>query len=227
MTGTPDGADVFAGRVAAVVGASRGLGFALATRLGAAGAQLVAVARTVGGLEELDDAVTSAGGPKPVLVPLDITDADGVDRLGAAVFERFGRVDLLALVAAQSSPLSPAAYAAPKDVERAFAVNAMAQWRLIRSFDLLLRQSERPRLLYVADRSPGDQLWSAYAASKSAGETFARAYAAETAAVRLHLAAPPAMPTALRARTHPSEDRAKLTPVHDVADAILADLTAE
>ena len=204
--------------IAVVTGASRGLGFALAERLGAAGAQIVAVARTVGGLEELDDRIVAAGGPNALLVPLDLADGDGVDRLGAALFERFGRVDILAHCAAQSAPLSPIAHGAQKDVEKAFAVNAEATRRLIRSLDLLLRQSSAPRLLYTADRKAGERFWGAYGASKAAGEAYVASYVAETKQIIAHIVEPPPMPTALRARSHPGEDRSTLTPAAAVAD---------
>lgn len=211
----------FAEKIALVTGASRGLGFALAERLATAGAQVVAVARTVGGLEDLDDRVRAGGGPKPLLVPLDLADGDGVDRMGAALFDRFGRLDLLAHCAAQAAPLSPVAHGAEKDVEKAFAVNAEGTRRLLRSVDLLLRQSAAPTLYYPADRKAGAKFWGAYGASKAAAEAYVASYAAETPQIRALIGEPPAMPTALRARAFPSEDRAGLTPVGTVADDLL------
>lgn len=207
----------FETRIALVTGASRGLGFALAERLGAGGAQVIAVARTVGGLEELDDAITAAEGLKPVLVPLDLAEGDGADQMGGALFERFGRIDILAHCAAHSTPLSPVAYGAEKDALRAFAVNAEGTRRLIRSMDGLLRQSDAPVLFYAADRKAGQKFWGAYGASKAAGEAYVASYAAETPKIRTVIVEPPAMPTALRARTHPGEDRSRPAKPRDVA----------
>lgn len=216
----------FDGRIALVTGASRGLGFALAERLGADGAQVIAVARTVGGLEELDDAIGAAGGPKPVLVPLDLSAGDAVDQMGGALFERFGRIDILAHCAAHSTPLSPVAYGAEKDAARAFAVNAEGTRRLIRSMDGLLRQSDAPALMYTADRKAGGKFWGAYGASKAAGEAYVASYAAETPKIRALIMEPPAMPTALRARAFPSEDRSGLAKPREVAAEMAKELAA-
>lgn len=216
----------FAGRVALVTGASRGLGRALAEQLGAAGAQLVAVARTVGGLEEMDDAVQQAGGPKALLAPLDLADGEGIDRLGGALHERFGRVDILVHAAAHAAPLTPTAHLEPKELDRLLAINATATARLIRSIDPLLRVAEKPQAVFVIDRKSGAPFWGGYGASKAAGEALARSYGAESGAgerpVATHLFEPPPMPTALRARTHPGEDRAHLTACAVVAGRVLA-----
>lgn len=214
------------GTVALVTGASRGLGRAIAEQLGAAGAQIVAVARTVGGLEEMDDAIQRAGGPKALLAPLDLSDLDGVDRLGAALHERYGRLDMLVHAAAHAAPLTPAAHLEPKELERLMSVNAVATARLIRSLDPLLRLSGAGRAVFMIDRKAGAPFWGGYGASKAAAEALARSYAAEAAtgerAVDVHLFEPPPMPTALRARTHPGEDRAHLTPCAVVAGRVTA-----
>ena len=209
-------------KIALVTGASRGLGYSVAKALAAQGSQIVAVARTVGGLEELDDAICSAGGLKPVLVPLDITDGDGVDRLGAALFERFGKVDLWVHCAAQGAPLSPAAHVKPKDLQKLWAVNTAATQRLIASIDPLLRQSQNGQALICVDEKAGGQYWGAYGATKAAAAAIAESYAAETPGVQVHLYAPPALPTAVRARTHPGEDRSALTPTDVGAQEIVA-----
>lgn len=218
-------------RLALVTGASRGLGRAVAEQLGARGAQVVAVARTVGGLEEVDEAIQAAGGPGAVLVPLDITDGDGVDRLGAALFERFGRLDHLVHAAAEGPSLTPVSHLRPKDIERQFAVNAVAAARLIRSLAPLLAisadQERRPSALYATDEKAALANWGAYGAAKAAAASMFSAYAAETKKVRVVLHQPPAMPTALRARTHPGENRATLTPVAAAAAALTEALLAE
>src|SRR6186997_2208621 len=135
-------------RIALVTGASRGIGHATALALAKAGAHVVAVARTVGGLEELDDEIRAAGG-SATLVPLDLKDFDGIDRLGAALYERWKRLDVLFANAGILGQLSPIGHIPPKVWEDVMAVNVTANWRLIRSFDPLLRQSESGRALFM------------------------------------------------------------------------------
>ena len=221
----------FSGAVALVTGASRGLGRAVAEQLGAAGAQIVALARTVGGLEEMDDAVQSAGGPKALLAPLDLTDLDAIDGLGAALHQRYGKVDILVHAAATASPLTPAAHLEPKDLNQLMTINAAATARLIRSIDPLLRLGQRREAVFMIDRKGGAPFWGGYGASKAAAEALARSYAAECAAaeqpIHVHLYEPPPMPTALRARTHPGEDRSQLTPCAVVAGRVVALLSEQ
>lgn len=211
-------------KICLVTGASRGIGRAVAEALGRSGAQVVAVARTVGGLEEVDDAIQRAGGPAALLVPLDLTDGDGVDRLGAALFERFGRVDLLVHAAAQAAPLSPVAHATPKDMEAAVAVNVLATHRLIRSIDPLLRQAEAPQAVFFTHARAGQKFWGAYGASKAAMAALAQSYDQETPKVRVTLFEPPASPTALRGRTHPGDDGSTLPPVAETAARLLEEI---
>lgn len=210
-----------ADRIALVTGASRGLGFAVARALGARGDHVVAVARTVGGLEELDDAIRPGGGAT-TLVPLDITDDPGLARLGRAIFDRWGRLDLWVHCAAQAAPLSPAAHVVEKEFDRAMAVNARALVRLIAMLEPLLTTG---RVVICDDPATGP-FHAAYAASKAAARTIATAWAAERRAIgpRVTLFTPPPMPTALRARFHPGEDRSRLTDPASVADALLATL---
>lgn len=200
----------FAGRIALVAGASRGLGRALALGLAREGATVVAVARTVSGLETLDDAVAAAGGPAPVLVPLDLTELDLLDRLGGQLHERFGRLDIAVLNAAVLNALSPVAMGEKPLWQKVFALNVFAHQRLLRSLDPLLRAGTGGGEVIgitCAAAAQADAYWGAYAASKRAFEAMALAYAAETAGrgTRCWLADPGPMQTALRAQAFPGE----------------------
>jgi NAD(P)-dependent dehydrogenase (short-subunit alcohol dehydrogenase family) len=218
----------FEGRVALVTGASRGLGHAVAEQLGAEGAHVLALARTVGGLEELDDAIKAAGGAA-TLVPLDLTDDPALERLGAAIFERWGRLDFWVHTAVHAAPLSPADHVAEKDLDRCLAVNARAPQRLMRVLDPLLRAAPAGRAVLLDDAPAGEKFHGLYAASKAAARAFALSWAAEKAhsSVKVWLARPPAMPTALRRRMRPGESDEGLAQPRDVAttliDAIAAD----
>ncbi len=180
-------------RIALVTGASRGIGYATALALAKVGAHVVAVARTVGGLEELDDAVRKLGG-SATLVPLDLNDYPGIDRLGLALHERFGRLDVLIGNAAVLGPLSPLGHVEAKAWDEVMAVNVTANWRLIRAMDPLLRASDAGRVVFVSSgvAALAAAYWGPYAVSKAALETLARTYAAETATtnVRVNLFAP-------------------------------------
>ncbi len=221
MTGVP-----LEGQVALVTGASRGFGFAAAAALGAAGAHVIAVARTTGGLEELDDRIAGAGG-SATLVPLDICDDPGLGRLGAAIHGRWGRVDLWLHTAFHAAPLQPVEHIDAKDLDRDLAVNIRAFERLIRVVDPLLRLAPCPVALIAADDAATIKFHGSYAASKAAQSALARAWAAESGS-RIAIAeiVPPPMPTALRARFYPGEDRSSLCPV-DCAAARLIDRLAK
>ncbi|MGH2342442.1 SDR family NAD(P)-dependent oxidoreductase [Segnochrobactraceae bacterium EtOH-i3] len=217
---------IFEGRVAVVTGASRGIGRAVAYALGASGAQVVAVARTVGGLEELDDAICAAGGPKPVLVPLDITDFPAIDRLGAALFERFGKVDILVGNAGALGQLSPLGHVEPKTWDKVMSLNVTANWRLIRSLDPLLRRSDAGRAVFItsgAARS-AKAYWGPYSVSKAALDTLVRTYAAETRQthVKANLFNPGPVRTGMRAAAMPGEDPATLPAPEELVPHILA-----
>jgi NAD(P)-dependent dehydrogenase (short-subunit alcohol dehydrogenase family) len=138
-----------ADRIALVTGASRGIGYATALALAKAGAHIIALARTVGGLEELDDAVKLAGG-SATLVPLDLKDYAGIDRLGLALRERFGRLDVLVGNAGILGPLSPLGHVEAKAWDEVMAVNVTANWRLICAMDPLLRLSDAGRAVFVS-----------------------------------------------------------------------------
>ncbi len=214
------------GRIALITGASRGLGAALAERFAVEGARLILVARTTGGLEEVDDRVRAAGG-QATLVPQDLTSGRAIDELGGVVAQRFGRLDVLVGNAAELAPLSPVGHVDPKSFERMMALNATANYRLIRSFDPLLRASEAGSAIFVtADvaREPRP-FWGAYAASKAALEALVMAYAAETTrtGLRVNLVNPGPMRTRLRAIAYPGEDRDLLPAPADRTD-IFVDL---
>jgi len=214
-----------AGRIALITGASRGIGAAVARRFGAEGAQLILIARTQGGLEEVDDAVRSAGGQSAVLVPHDLKDGDSIDRLGAALYERFGKLDILVGNAAQLGILSPTGHVPPKIWQEVMAVNATANFRLLRSLDPLLRQSDGGRAIFVTDSiaAKSTAFWGPYAASKAALEALVRSYAAEVARsnIRVNLIAPPATATSLRAQAFPGEDPEKIAQPDSLTDVFL------
>src|SRR6266704_3354379 len=168
------------GRVALITGASRGIGAAVARRYAAEGAHVVLIARTVGGLEEVDDAVKAVGG-SATLLPLDLTDGARIDQIGPSIFQRFGRLDIFVGNAATLGPLSPMGHIDAKDWDRIIAVNLSANWRLVRTLDPLLRRSDSGRAIFVtcAVTTGVFPYWGAYAASKAGLETLARTYAGE------------------------------------------------
>src|SRR5712692_9302628 len=214
-----------ADRIALVTGASRGIGHAAALALAKAGAHVVAVARTVGGLEELDDAIKSAGGGSATLVPLDLKDYEGIDRLGLALHERFGRLDALVANAGILGPLSPLGHVEAKAWDEVMAVNVTANWRLICAMDPLLKFSDAGRVVFVSSGVATLPLayWGPYAVSKAALEALARTYAAETAStnVRINVLTPGPVRTRMRAQAMPGEDPMTLETPDQVADKIV------
>lgn len=211
-------------RIALVTGASRGLGYAAARALAGRGAHVIALARTTGGLEELDDEIVEGGGGA-TLAPLDLKDDPGLERLGAAIHERWGRLDLLVHCAAEAAPLSPAEHISAADLDKAIAVNFRIVQRLIRIADPLLRAAPAGQAAFVDDPARhGARFSGAYGASKAAAAALVSSYAQETAksGPLVWRAAPPPMPTAVRARSHPGEDRAKLASCAAVADRLVA-----
>jgi NAD(P)-dependent dehydrogenase (short-subunit alcohol dehydrogenase family) len=197
------------GRVAVVTGASRGIGRAAALGLAEAGAHVVAVARTVGGLEELDDAIKAKGG-SATLVPLDLKDSAGIDRLGAALYERWGKLDMLLGNAGLLGAITPLGHLEPKVWDEVMAINVTANWRLIRSLDPLLRKAEAGRALFLTSSASlrGQPFHGLYAASKAALNALVRTYAAEVATTRVkaNLLSPGPVRTRMRAQSRPGED---------------------
>jgi NAD(P)-dependent dehydrogenase (short-subunit alcohol dehydrogenase family) len=212
------------GRIALVTGASRGIGYHLARALGAEGAHVIAVARTVGGLEELDDDIR-AGGGEATLVPLDLADMAGIDRLGAAIHERWGKLDVLVANAGLLGVLSPVGHIEAKVFERVMTVNVTATWRLIRSTEPLLKKSDAGRGIVLSSGAAHRcrPFWGAYSASKAAVEALARTWAAETAnsALRVNSVNPGATRTAMRAQAFPGEDPASVPHPAEIAGRIL------
>lgn len=210
--------------IALVTGASRGIGAATALALAAAGAHVVALARTVGGLEELDDKIRHVGG-SATLVPLDLKDFAGIDRLGGALNERYGRLDIFVGNAGILGPLSPLGHVEPKAWDEVMAVNVSANFRLIRSLDPLLRLSRAGRVVFITSgaAAAARAYWGPYAVSKAALEVLARTYASETSttAVRVNLVNPGPTRTRMRAQAMPGEDPAALDSPDGVADRIV------
>ena len=198
------------GRVALVTGATRGIGRAAALALAGAGAEVIALGRTQGALEEFDDAVRAAGGTQPTLAPIDLTEPDGLDVLGAEVYRRHGRVDILVHAAAMLGGLWPVAHVDPRLWDRVVATNLTASYRLIRSMEPLLRKSEAGRAIFLTSGAAARPraFWGAYATTKAGMEAMVRAWADEIehTSVRAVLIDPGAMRTRMRAEAFPGED---------------------
>ena len=213
------------GRVALVTGASRGIGYFIARELAAAGAHVIAVARTVGGLEELDDEVKQAGG-QTTLVPLDLADMAGIDRLGGAIHERWGKLDVMVANAGVLGVLGPIGHIEAKVFDKVMLLNVNAVWRLMRTTDPLLRLSDAGRAILMSSGAAHSAraFWGPYAASKAALEALARSWADETknTALRVNSVNPGATRTAMRAQAMPGEDPMTLPHPSEVAKKIVA-----
>ena len=214
-----------ADRIALVTGASRGIGRATALALARAGAHVVAVARTVGGLEELDDEIRKLGG-SATLVPLDVRDDPGLGRLAAALNERYHRLDVLIGNAGIGGPSSPLTHVEPKAWDDVMAINVTANWQLIRHFEPLLRVSDAGRAVFISSGGAHNAraYRGPYGVSKAALEALARTFAAETAStnIRVNIFNPGPTRTRMRAAIMPGEDPMSLPPVEDVVEKIIA-----
>ncbi|HVU20699.1 MAG TPA: SDR family NAD(P)-dependent oxidoreductase [Rhizomicrobium sp.] len=215
---------VLQGRVALVTGASRGIGKAAAIALASAGAHVVLVARTVGGLEETDDIIQKSGG-SATLVPLDVRDFPALDRLGASIYERWSKLDAFLGNAGALGAITPLSHLEPKAFQELIDVNVTSNWRMIRSFDPLLRASDAGRALFVTSGAARKHtpFWGGYAMAKAALESLALTYAAECAStnVKVNLLSPGPLRTAMRARAMPGEDPQSLAPPEAVAPLIV------
>jgi len=212
------------GKIVLVTGASRGIGYHAALEAARRGAHVIAIARTVGGLEDLDDEIKALGG-EATLVPLDLRDGDGIDRMGRAIFERWGHLDGFVANAGVLGTITPLAHLDPKDFEQAFAINVGANYRLIRSLDVLLRQSEAGRAVFLSSGAAHGvwPFWGLYAATKAALEAMVRSYAEElnVSPVKANVFYPGAVRTQMRAKSHPGEDPGTLLKPADVAPALI------
>lgn len=224
-----------AGRVALVTGASRGIGRAVAKRFAAEGATVICVARTIGALEELDDEIADAAqnaasgsGGKAVLVPLDLRRFDEIDQMAAALFQRFGKLDILVGNAGDiGGGLAPIGHVDQKHFQAAFDINVTANYRLIRALDPLLRQSDAGRAMFVTDSlAQGAQpFWGVYAAGKAALQAIVTTWAAEVARItklRINLIDPGVVATRMREIAFPGEDQSKLAQPDDITETFVA-----
>lgn len=220
----------FEGRIALVAGASRGLGYATARELAAQGAHVLALARTVGGLEALDEEIRAAGG-SATLVPLDLAKADDteLERLATAVLERWGKLDLWIHTAIAAPPLAPVEHIGAADLDRTMAVNIRAPQRMIRVLDPILRRSSAGRAVhFTTTNAPPGRNHGAYLSSKAAADVLFSAWgqtiSAASQARVIDVTLPP-MATALRKRFHPGEDTSRLADPSVIATRLVAELS--
>ncbi|MCC0806662.1 SDR family NAD(P)-dependent oxidoreductase [Methylobacterium sp. W2] len=208
------------GRIALVTGCSRGIGRAAALALAEAGAHIVAVARTQGALEELDDAIRQAGS-SATLVPLDLTDFDAIDRLGLSIHERWAKLDVVVGNAGILGNLTPLGHVTPKTWAQVMDINVTANWRLLRSVDPLLRMSDAGRAIFVTSGASQKckAYWGPYSVSKAALDALVRTYAAETETtpIRAMLLNPGPLRTSMRKAAMPGEDETTLKTPDDLA----------
>jgi NAD(P)-dependent dehydrogenase (short-subunit alcohol dehydrogenase family) len=213
------------GRVALVTGASRGIGRAAALAFAKAGAHVVALARTSGALEELDDEIKAAGSDGATLVPVDLTDAAAIEKLGPALLQRWGKLDILLANAGILGPLTPLTHASPKEWARVFDINVSANWRLLKCVEPALQASDAPRVIMMSSGAAHKCLayWGPYSISKAAVEAMARTYAAETATtpMKVMLVNPGPLRTRMRAEAMPGEDPQTLRTPDELAPEIL------
>ena len=198
------------GRLALITGASRGIGAAVAKRFAAEGAHVILTARTTGALEEVDDAIQKETGAKATLVPMNLMEFDKIDQLGQAIYDRFGRLDIVVGNAAVLETLGPIATYDPKHWHRIMDTNVTANYRLIRSMDRLLRASDAGRAIFVTSGAAHGptHYWGPYAASKAALEMMVQTYALEVAKsnLRVNLVDPGVVRTRMRTQAFPGED---------------------
>lgn len=223
---SPDMEQTLLGKIALVTGASRGLGSAAAEWLAARGAHVVAVARTVGALEDLDDRIKAKGG-EATLAPIDLTDDDAVAYLCRSIYDRWGRADIWVHTAVHATALTPAPHIQPKDLDRNIATNIRALSRLIAMVDPLIAPSEAPMAIFFDDTWE-PKFGGAYGMSKAAQRALIECWQNENAkhGPRVHLLRPAPMPTATRARFFPGEARDSLARPADEAERLLAPLFA-
>ncbi|RDJ24149.1 SDR family NAD(P)-dependent oxidoreductase [Bosea caraganae] len=208
------------GRIALVTGASRGIGRAAALAFAQAGAHVVALARTSGALEELDDEINAIGG-SATLVPVDLGDAPAIEKLGPALLERWGKLDILLANAGILGPLSPLTHVQPNEWSKVFDTNVTANWRLIKTAEPALKASDAGRVIVMSSGAAHKcfAYWGPYSISKAAVEAMARTYAAETATTTLKvmMVNPGPLRTRMRAEAMPGEDPLTLRTPEELA----------
>ncbi len=212
------------GKIALVTGASRGIGYYAALAFAREGAHVIALAKTVGGLEDLDDAIQKAGG-SATLVPLDLMDFDALDRLGASIDERWGRLDIFLANAGILGGLSPLGHIDPKEFDKVMAINVTANWRLARSLDPLLKASTAGRVILMSSGAAQSckPFWGGYSISKAALEALGKTWANESAStnLKINMFNPGATRTAMRAQAMPGEDPSTLPHPSEVVEALI------
>jgi len=216
------------GRLALVTGASRGIGRAAARALAQAGAHVIIVARTVGGLEELDDEIRAMGG-NATLVPLDLRKLDKIDALGPTIYQRWGKLDILIGNAGVLGPMSPLAHVTADAWSQVLDINVTANWRLIRTLDPLLRRSDAGRAVFVSSAAAAARraYQGPYAVSKAALEALVKTYAHEVqdSSVRVNLLNPGPVRTGMRARASPGENP-ELLPLPEALGPMFVELSS-
>lgn len=215
----------FAGKLALVTGASKGIGAATARALAAAGAHVVLTARDVKGLEEVEDAIHAAGGTSTI-APVDLTEADGVARLATALRGRWDALDFLVISAAYLPTLTPVTQIEPKQFNQALTINVLATQALLANFDSMLKRAEAGRVIGLTSSvgAAPRAYWSAYGSSKAAFDNLLECYAREVEKIgniRVAIVDPGATRTAMRAKAYPGEDPATVKPPEEVADGIV------
>jgi NAD(P)-dependent dehydrogenase (short-subunit alcohol dehydrogenase family) len=225
MTETPSPDRPLAGLIALVTGATRGIGRASALGLAEAGAHVIAVGRTQGALEALDDAILKATGERATLVPLDLMKGDAIDQLGGVIYQRWGRIDILVHSAGLLGELTPASHLDPHIWDRVISINLTASYRLIRSMEPLLRKSAAGRAIFLTSGLAvrPKAFWGVYAASKAGLEGLVRCWAdeLETTSIKPTLLDPGAMRTAMRAKAYPGEDPESLPAPKEIAPLVV------
>ena len=217
-------ADLLKDRIALITGASRGIGAAVAKGFAAEGAHVILTARTIGGLEEVDDEIQAAGG-SATLVEMDLRDSLAIDRLGANIYDRWGKLDVLVANGGTLGQLTPIHQYDPDIWEEVIAVNLTANQRLVRSMDPLLRLSDAGRAIFVSSSAAHNSqpFWGAYAVSKAALDAMVRCYAAENvrSKLRINIINPGATRTGMRAAAFPGEDPMSLKAPKDLVPLFL------
>ena len=216
MTAT---AKPFTGKIALVTGATRGIGYSVARSLAEAGAHVLIIGRTQSALENLYDRITAKGG-EATGIPLDLSDFDAIGRLGAAIYEKFGRLDILVGNAGMLGPITPVSHIAPAEFQKTLDINVTANMRLIRALEPLLLQSETGRAVFLTSGAAhkARPFWGNYAVSKAALNALVMSWAAEhkNDALRINLLSPGPVRTAMRAKAMPGEDPSALTAPDDL-----------